>query len=295
MKTKRKLSLAALLLALLLIALPGCGGGKAEKVPEAELSGASEPAELEPAKLVFLNPLLPPEGSILRDDAPNLVPKLMEADAQNSDAVGWLQIPNTTMDEVVVQRPGDTSNSKAYYLRLAFDKTPDDYGSYFADYRNELDKGRDGLSKNTVIYGHSFTDNNNGLKMDQLKKFRDSEEFAIENPYIYLAVDGETLVWEIFAVVDTNIDDHYNNPNPTAEEFQDMISEAMKRSYYTYDTQVTASDKILTLSTCTYNYNAVFTYPNNFRYYVAARLVGPDEKLKEQAALVTNTSRKLPK
>jgi len=287
MKKINKTSILSLLLALVLaVGLAGCGG-KAE-VDESSLP--PEP-ELDISQLVFMNPLIPPEGSILRDDMPNLLPKIKEAYEQNDHTVGWLQLPNTTMDEPVVKHPDDTNNHSAYYLRRGFDRRKNDYGTYYVDYRNNITGTREGLSKNTIIYGHSFTDNIEGLKMDQMKKLRASAEFATENPYVYFSLGEENLLWEIFAVFDATVALHYNNPSPTDQEFLELISEATKRSYYTYDVQVSATDKILTLSTCTYNYAA---YPNDYRYVVMARLVGPDEKVKETAALEENSDRKLP-
>jgi len=290
MKSKRNhVPLLSLLIALLMtVSMAGCAKAPEEQPNESEDSSQQQ---IDLANLVFMNPLIPPEGSILRDDAPNLLPKVKEAYAENNHAVGWLQVPNTDIDEVVVKHPEDKSNSQAYYLRRGFDKKANQYGTYFVDYRNKVDQGRESFSKNTVIYGHSFTDNIDGLKMDQIKRLRASEEFARENPYVFFSTEEENIVWEIFAVYDTTVDMHYNDPDMTGDTFMEIVNDAVKRSYYTYDVAVNASDKILTLSTCTYNYTAV--YPNNFRYVVMARMVQPDEKIKEEATLTVNAERKL--
>ena len=283
----KKISLLSLILALaLVISMAGCG--KNEPVPQEP--DPDPDVQVDISGLVFMNPLLIPEGSSLQDAMPNLIPKVLEKNEQNSDTVGWLQVPNTNINDVVVQSPTDTNNVNAFYLRRDFDKRQNDNGTYFVDYRSGMGPTRDSLSRNTIIYGHSMSDNVNGSLMDQLKRFRSDIEFAEANPYLFFSLEEENLMWEIFAVFDTGIDFHYNNPNPTADEFAELVSEAERRSYYSYDVQVTAGDKIITLSTCTYNITSV--YPNDYRFVVMARLVAPDEVIRETAPLVVNADRK---
>lgn len=290
MKKGKIQSILCLLTVLALIAgLTACG--KAEPV-EGD-SGPESPAEIDLENLVFLNPLAPPDGSAPRTDIPDLLPKVMSANEENEHTVGWLQLPNTSLDDVVVQHPDDTSNSNAFYLRRGFDKKYLFAGTYFVDYRSNVSEGRDKFAKNTIIYGHSMNDDVDGDLFNPLKLYRENEEFARNNPYIYFATEDETLVWEVFAAFDTKWEFHYNQADPPADEFAEIISEAQRRSYFLYDdVSVSASDKILTLSTCTYNY--VASYPNDYRYVVMAKLVPEGEKLKATATLTENESRKLP-
>ena len=59
-----------------------------------------------------------------------------------------------------------------------------------------------------------------------------------------------------------------------------MVNDARQRSQFNFDTTVGANDKILTLSTCTYVYDA--GYPNDYRYVVMAKLM---DKNAEQTAV----------
>ncbi len=187
--------------------------------------------------------------------------------AKNEDTVGWIYVPNTTIDEVVVQAIGDSSND--YYMRRDNLKNQNFDGCYFMDFRAYIGS-RDKLSKNTVIYGHSMDDNPEGKLFSQLKKYLDLD-FAKANPYIYFSTPESEMVWQIFAVFYTEVGFNYIEPNPSNTDFLNIITDARKRSQFNFDVDVTANDKILTLSTCTYH--IVPTYPNDYRYVVMAKLL----------------------
>ena len=283
MKKRSSRSILALVLALALaVGITGCG--KPEEVPIEE--------EPEPVVVDFMNPLALPPSALFNADLPNLQPVIQEYDTLNSDTVGWLQAAETTIDDVVVQNPNDTNNANAFYLRRDFNGQYLFDGTYFVDYRANMQGGREGLSRNTVIYGHSYTDDPEGVLLNQLKKYRADPEYAEANPYIFFSIEGEDLLWEVFAVFDTQVDFVYNLPTPTDAEFADIIREAQQRSYYTYNTEVTGEDKILTISTCTYNYTT--QYPNSYRYVVMGRLVQPGERVKSKASFAPNADRKMP-
>lgn len=226
----------------------------------------------------------------------------------NKDTVAWLYIPGTTVNESVVRSP-EANND--YYLRrtnLGVESTGREsagwYGCYYTDYRSILGS-RLNLSKNLVIYGHSMTDNTDGTRFAQLNKFRDID-FCRSHPYIYFSTIESEMVWQVFAVFycrvsyeynDTqNRDDDvifaYHRSNPTNEEFMDIIDEARMRSFFDFNIPVSAGDKILTLSTCTYN--VVDGYPNDYRMVVMAKLLDPSVKLEDTVAVNINVDRLQP-
>lgn len=256
---------------------------------------ASQQQEPEPPPLLveeyIPQPEEPTEQIPLFEPPPSFIEIIAKKYAQNSDTVGWLYLPNTSIDDVVVHYPHDANE---FYLRRNFDKRTSKAGSYFADFRNTFNGRRGGLSRNTVIYGHSldFNDSPDSPYFDQLKNFL-NEDFARENPYIFFSVAGQDLAWEVFAVYYATIALPYNTPDFTDAEFADMLSEMQKRSEFIYGVEVGAQDKILTLSTCTY----VFTpgvYPNRYRFAISARLVGEEEALRDTAALKRNPAPKDP-
>lgn len=214
-----------------------------------------------------------------------LLTKMVATHKQNDDTVGYLYVPGTTINEVTVQTVDND-----YYLRRNYLGKQDFNGCYYVDFRANSGS-RSALSKNTVIYGHSMDDNPDGTKFSQTKKYLD-KGFATENQFIYYSTPESGMVWQVFAVFYTNRNHNYNNPNPETAELQNLITDVRKRSLHNFDVPVTANDKILTLSTCTYVYDK--NYPNNYRYVVMAKLL-PEGSALTPAKVETNPSPKAPK
>lgn len=240
----------------------------------------------------LVNTLELPAGPYAKFALPKFTQEIQEKYELNSDTVGWLMVPNTTIDDVVVWYPGDRNQ---YYYRRNFEKRESFNGCYYADFRCTFDGKAAGLAPNTVIYGHAMSDDPlDARKLFSPLKFFKDPEFAKENPYIYFSTSEEDLLWEVFAVFYAMDTLPYNNPSPP--DFAGIISECTKRSIYTYDTQVTAGDKILTLSTCTYSLpdGTPISYPNHYRYVIMAKLVTDKSKLKDEAEFVINPAPKAP-
>ena len=258
MKRNKKWSLLALAMAMaMLLVFAGCnrddnGSSGEESNPSDAVSDVDYTDGEDVADQVFL------------------IEEIDKAIERNQDTVGWIRIPGTTVDDAVLQ-----AKDNDYYLRLNEDKKYDIYGCYFADYGSKLGGGREGLSKNTIIYGHSdLKDNKDGKKFSQLFKYTDLE-FLKENPYIYFATPESDMVWQVFAVFYTHIKFNYIQPNPSDEEFQKILDEAKSKSEFIIDTPVTTEDNILTLSTCTVNYNPADH--DNYRLVVMAKLLPTNE------------------
>lgn len=193
--------------------------------------------------------------------------ELQAAKRANADAVAWLVIPGADVDNAVMQ-----STDNAHYLQLDELGNYSEWGCYYADCRDNFTSRTD-LVKNTVIYGHSQSDCDevNGQRFTKLHRFTDAA-FVQENPYIFLSVDGEDMVFEIAAVFFTDVEFDYINPDPAAlggTTFFDTVSAA--NWLETSSGALTADDTILTLSTCCRKYDV-----NNLghhRLVVMARLL----------------------
>lgn len=239
----------------------------------------------------FYNPLTEP--STIADAATPVEPdkavvdKIKEHATKNKDTVGWLRIPGTTIDDVVLQ-----STDNKYYMRrdnmgkYAFE------GCYFADYRNTV-KNRSTLGKNTIVYGHNLNDDKkDGVRFAQLMKYTDLD-FAAESPYLYLSTAEDDMVFKVFAAFYSDVSfDYIKTKFDDATSFTTLVNEAKLRSEHTFDVSVSATDKILTLSTCTYKFGG--TANKDQRFVVMGRLLRTGEKDTDPVTVVKNPSPKAP-
>lgn len=270
--------LALLLTILMVISLAACADREPKPADESSASSSSSQSSK-----------VEPENTYELPDFPDHGEDIAEMKEINDDTRGWLRIPDTTVDDVVVSKmdPNDYNN---YYLRKDVYKNYSMEGVYYADCRNQFDGTAEGLSHNTTIYGHALdlNDDPDEIRFSQLKKYWDID-FAKDHPYVYFSTEGEDLVWEIFATFFTNYKMYeYIDPleGYSKEEVQAFLDEAMARSDFNYNVEVTPDDKYLTLSTCVYKLTPG-VYPNDYRYVIMAKLV-TDGNYKEKADVEVN-------
>ena len=188
--------------------------------------------------------------------------------AVNPELVGWLKIDGTNLDVQVVQA-GD--NSK--YLKTDFYGKKSRYGCPFLDYRNDAKY----FSDNNVIYGHHMSD---GLIFSNLDKYKTIEGYK-ESPIIQYDTIYKTYYFKIFAAFVSNgnpKDDNGYLFNYTItdfssdDQFMSFIQEIQKRSLFNTNISVLPDDKILTLSTCSYEFS-------DARLVIVARLCRENEDI----------------
>ncbi|WP_312641546.1 class B sortase [Hydrogenoanaerobacterium sp.] len=240
----------------------------------------------------FYNPLTEP-AYIADDNTPvepdkTIVEKIKEYEQKSNETVGWLRIPGTPIDDVVFQDP--KGNEK--YMRMDNNGKWALEGCYFADYRNTT-KNRASLGKNTIIYGHNLNDDKkNGLRFAQLMNYTDLE-YAKAHPYVYFTTGEDEMVFKVFATFYTETGfDYIRTKFNDVTQFTDLVKEARVRSEHNFDVNVTASDKILTLSTCTYKFGGVSNKQQ--RFVVMGRLLHTSEKDTDPVNVVKNPSPKAP-
>ena len=207
---------------------------------------------------------------------------LQAAYERNEDTVAWLIVPNTDINDSVLQ-----ANDNRYYERRDEGRRESTFGCYFADYECPVG-GRDTLAANTVIYGHSNVqsdDNPDAQRFSQLFRFV-QPEFAEKTPYIYLTTQEERQVWQIFAVFYTTTDFDYIRVHLGPGEMLKLGQEAQARSIYDYGVTLTEEDKLLTLSTC----STKFGTDGNQRFVVMARLL-PQGEQEQEKITVTKTEK----
>lgn len=171
----------------------------------------------------------------------------------NKDYRGWLDVDGTNIHYPIVQ-----SSNNEFYLNKDMDKNYLESGSIFLDYQN--DKFND---FNTVLYGHSMR---NGTMFGQLKKFKDEDFFSKYKTISISEPDGTILNYTIFSAYVTDSSNVYNKTSfDSKEDFNNFLSKIKKDSLFKSSVNVDSNDKILTLSTCSYEFD-------NARMVVHAKL-----------------------
>lgn len=165
----------------------------------------------------------------------------------NEDSVGWINIQNTRINYPVVQ-----GKDNEFYLDHNIDKKPSEYGSIFVDYRNNNLKDFDKAEKNIVVYGHHMKD---GTMFGDLKLYKD-EKFFKNNQIVSFNIMGQEYKWRVFSAYVTSTDFNYIKTDfKNDAEFNEFIKSIKEKSLYINDTIPNSKDVILTLSTCSYEFD----------------------------------------
>lgn len=159
---------------------------------------------------------------------------------KNGDTIGWIKVNNTNINYPFVQ-----TKDNDYYLSHAFDKSNNNAGWVFLDYRNNSDFS----DKNNIIYAHARRDNSMfGSLRNVLKKEWYSNK---DNHIIKLSTANENTIWQIFSVYKIPVETYYITTQfTTSSQYKAFLETITKRSIHQFNTTVDSSDKILTLSTC---------------------------------------------
>ena len=158
---------------------------------------------------------------------------------KNPDTVGWIKVEGTKVNYPVVQ-----ASDNNYYLSHAFNKTANQGGWIFADYRvNFKDFG-----KNTIIYGHNM---NNKTMFGSIPNMLYNGYLSnSSNYYIKISTPTSNTVWKVFSVYTIEPEVYYLKTNFRTEPYDKFLNTLRGRSVYDFGIDVTTDDKILTLSTC---------------------------------------------
>lgn len=196
--------------------------------------------------------------------------------AANQEMVGWLKIPNMKYIDFPIVQGKD--NDK--YLKLDYYGRTTSYGNPFLDFRNNIKE----LDRNTIIFGHHmrsgdqvFSELTDYLTIDGFKR----------NPVIEYNTLYADYQWKVYAVFLTNSKAEHDNgyifnyifTNLSSDDkFKEYISEIDQRKLYSTGVDIRPDDKILTLSTCNYDWDEQ-------RLVVVARLVREGEDASVDTSL----------
>ena len=184
-------------------------------------------------------------------DLPEINFKALQA--VNPDVIGWIYSPNTTINYPVVQ--GDDN---AYYLKHLADGTENRNGCPFLDVQNRPDFTDD----NSIIYGHHMQ---NGTMFAGISWYED-QSYYDEHPMMYLMTPAAAYRIEFFSGYITTMDSSaYMQNFGSIREHTDWMKEVSSRSDFRANLEISAYNRVITLSTCAYRFE-------NARYVLHGKL-----------------------
>lgn len=165
---------------------------------------------------------------------------------ENPDIVAWLYCKDTVINYPVVQGTDNT-----FYLNRMFNKDWNVKGTLFVDYRDEAPFE----NFNTVIYGHRMKD---GSMFKCLGEYRDTEGYYKKHKKMKLYTKEKQYELQLFGAATIPSDsDMYNmwlTEDGEKQEYINWILENNEIPGYDGSVQVSSSDKLVMLSTCTYEF-----------------------------------------
>ena len=221
----------------------------------------------------------------IREEYPNTVfpqniqLKYAKLYATNNDFVGYLEAKGVNLSLPVVQTNNDDT-----YLEKNFYGQSTKYGCPFVTYLNNIEP----LDLNTIIFGHHMNDKTIFGALDHYKSI-DGFKSA---PVITFNTLYKNYKWKVIAAFITNAEEkddngyvfqYYFTSLSTQERFSAYLNELAQRSLYDTGVDVLPTDKLLTLSTCSHEFE-------DARFVVVARLVRPGESTEVDTSKVAVNS-----
>ncbi|MCD7708653.1 MAG: class B sortase [Clostridiales bacterium] len=162
---------------------------------------------------------------------------------ENPDIYAWIVVPGTSIDYPILRRDDDDS----YYLSHGVDGEEAVEGAIYTESYNSMDF----TDPNTVVYGHNMK---NGSMFRTLHNFED-KDFFDENRDVTIYLPDEILHYRIFAAYVTDnlhilLNNDFSDPDAYQSYLDNIFAMDSSSAFVDTDMEVSAEDKILTLSTC---------------------------------------------
>ncbi len=187
----------------------------------------------------------PPEESEQEEAPKELAPIAVDFEnlkKQNEDVIGWIYCADTPINYPVVQ-----SKDNDYYLRRGLDEKYDIGGSIFMDYRNDAAM----THNNTLIYGHNMMNDTMFGTFVRYKK----QSYYDEHPILWYLTPEQNYKIELFAGFVTEPDSRIYDTLEVPEKLAAIIKNALKKSTFQSTVVPEGTERIVTLSTCSYEFD----------------------------------------
>ncbi|MCL2695180.1 MAG: class B sortase [Clostridiales bacterium] len=194
-------------------------------------------------------PDIPPEMKlVLNVDVPGIELDFEALQAINADAVAWLYCPDTVIDYPVMK-----AADYSYYLRHLPDGKRNSNGSLFIDYNCAPDFS----DELTIIYGHRMK---SGRMFGSLMGYKKQAYFE-QHPFMFLYTERENYRIDLMFGCVISVGTWREQAFVYQENLDALLSYAAEHTTFTSETEYSRSDKIIVLSTCSYEFK-------NARYVV---------------------------
>lgn len=172
----------------------------------------------------------------------------------NQDIVAWIYIEGTEINYPVVQ-----GSDNQYYLKHLFNGKWNSSGCIFLDSRNTPDFS----DRHSIIYGHHMK---NGTMFSGLTEYK-KQEFYDAHPTILLITPNQNFRVEVFAGYVANVkDDAWRIRFDSNKELEKWLQHTQDHSWFESETTPAVTDRIITLSTCSYEFD-------NARFVLVGRII----------------------
>ena len=233
------------------------------------LKGGENKAKVEEARTIYN----PQEDGVNGD---GMLVRFEELYKKNNDIVGWIKIDGTAVDYPVYQ-----TDNNDFYVDHDMSKQKSRYGAIFVDKNCKITQN--GTSTNLTLYGHNMIDRSMFTELLDYKNL----SYYRKNPLITFDTVYEKGAYKVFAVIVTNADkedddgfvfNYRQNSFSSEMGFLTFIENLKVRSVINTGVDVEYGDSIITLSTCSYEFD-------NARTVVFAR------RLRDNEASYIDTSK----
>ena len=199
-----------------------------------QLQGLFQPPSIPTASLLSSTPT----------SSENDANPLKEVQQINPDICGWIRFDSLPIDYPIVKT---TNNS--FYLTHNYKKQTSPYGAIFMDFRCTAQ------SQNISLHGHHMND---GSMFASLVSLTNYQVYTQNKTFTTWEEDQQTT-WEIISIFRIQPDSDpffYLQPDfQSQEDFLSFVGEIKRRSLFEIPSSADVQDRLLTLSTCSYEQN----------------------------------------
>ena len=193
----------------------------------------------------------------------------------NTDIKAWITLPHTPINYPVLKSEEDGVGYQ-YYLHRYYDKSYDYAGSLFIDYRST-----EGVnSRNIIVHGHSMNDGSMFASLIDYGKYEGKLDMYKKIPTLFFNTPEGNEQWIIFSVYKTStLESHGDFFNylmgsfDNDAQFMNYVYNVKERSLFDVPVPINEDDQLITLSTCSYEYE-------DFRTIVCARKIRDGEDVR---------------